>query len=215
MNTNLPLSTSLTRSLATESLADLLGQVSETTLDYVLEEGTLRDIPVIGIITGMMKAGRDIQASLFLRKIAIFLKEMSQATVEEREKFIAQFDCDEKQYKFGQAILMLLERSDDTIKPRLIAKIITAHIHGHFDLVKTMRLCSIVNRCYTQDLNLLTNFSDGTQGENSAIAESLFAIGLLSQGGIDSGSWDDKDGGIIFVKNEYGQLLTDHVLGNE
>lgn len=215
MRSNLTISTSLTRSLATESLADLLGHVSETAIDSVLEDGTLRDIPVIGFITGLMKAGRDIQASLFLRKIAIFLKEMSKASAEDRANFIAQFDSDEKQHKFGQAILMLLERSDDTVKPQLIAKIITAHIQGHFDITKTMRLCAIVNRCYTQDLALLNNFSDGTQGNNSAIAESLFSIGLLSQGGIDSGSWNDEGGGIIFVMNEYGRLLKDYVLFTE
>jgi hypothetical protein len=204
--------TSLTRSVATESLADLLGKVSETALDSVLEAGILRDIPVIGVITGMMKAGRDMRDSLFLRKVAIFLKEMSQTSAEDCAKFVAQFDSDEKQHEFGQAILMLLDRSEDMNKPRLIAKIITAHIQEHIDAAKTMRLCAIVNRCFTQDLSILENFSEGTQGENSAIAESLFSVGLLSHGGIDGGTWEGRDGGVIFVMNEYGRLLTKYAL---
>lgn len=213
MNTYQSPDTSLTRSVATESLADLLGKVSETALDYVLEPGILRDIPVIGVITGMMKVGRDMRDSLFLRKVVIFLKEISKTSAEDRAKFVAQFDSNEKQHEFGQAILTLLDRSEDMSKPRLIAKIVAAHIQGHIDSAKTMRLCAIVNRCYTQDLRILENFSEGTQGNNSAIAESLLSVGLLSHGGIDGGTWEGRDGGVIFVMNEYGRLLTKYALG--
>lgn len=109
--------TSLTRSVATESLADLLGNISETTLDSFLEEGLLRDIPVIGALTGIIKAGRDIRDRLFLRKIIVFLKGVSESSVEERARFVAHFDSDEKRLEFGQAILMLLDRSEDMKKP--------------------------------------------------------------------------------------------------
>lgn len=203
---------SLTRSVATESLADLLGNVSETALDSVIENGTLRDIPIIGMITGAMKASRDISAALFLRKIVIFLQELSSASSEDRSKFLTQFDTEEKQHKFGQTVLLLLERSEDLTKPRLIARLICAHIKGAIDYSKTMRLCAIVQRCYTEDLNLLRDFKDGTQGTAAPIAESLLSAGLLSHGGFDGGSAVGDDGGIIFVMNEYGQLLKIHAL---
>lgn len=204
--------TSLTRSVAKESLADLLGSVSETALDSVIESGTLRDIPIIGLITGTMKASRDIRAALFLRKITIFLQEMSQTSAEDRNRFVAQFDSDEKQHEFGQTILMLLDRSEDMTKPRLIAKVISAHIQGYIALSKAMRLCAIVDRCYTQDLSLLQEFRDGTQGDATPIAESLLSVGLLSNGGIDGGDMGKDDGGIIFVMNEYGRLLKQYAL---
>lgn len=204
--------TSLTRSVATESLADLLGNISETVLDSVIESGTLRDIPIIGTITGVMKAGRDIRTTLFLRKVAVFLKEMSQTSPEERQKFVAQFDGEEKQHEFGQAILMLLDRSEDITKPRLIAKIISAHIQGNIAYSKAMRLCAIIDRCYTQDLTLLLEFRDGTQGDSTPIAESLLSAGLLSNGGFSGGTAAGNDGGVIYVMNEYGELLKQYAL---
>lgn len=201
---------SLTSSIATESLADLLGNVSETMLDSVIESGTLRDIPIIGIITGIMKTGRDIRDKLFLRKITIFLKGISQSSVEDRKRFITQFDSEKKHHEFGQTILMLLERSEDMIKPHLIAKIIVAHIQESIDYSKAMRICAIINRCYTQDLQLLKEFKDGTQGDSAPIAESLLSAGLLSHGGLDSGTFQGE-GGVIFVINEYGYILRQYI----
>lgn len=204
--------TSLTRSVATESLADLLGNISETAIDSVIESGSLRDIPVIGTITGLMKAGRDIRSALFLRKVAVFLQEMSQTSLQDRLRFVTQLDSEEKQHEFGQAILMLLDRSEDITKPRLIAKVISAHIHGNIDYSKAMRLCAIIDKCYTQDLTLLREFKEGTQGKSTPIAESLLAAGLLSNGGFDGGTVEGNDGGVIYVMNEYGSFLKQYAL---
>ncbi|MBD5804077.1 hypothetical protein AZOA_35200 [Azoarcus sp. Aa7] len=204
--------TSLTRSVATESLADLLGNISETAIDSVIESGMLRDIPIIGTITGLMKAGRDVRSALFLRKIAVFLQELSQTSPEDRRNFVAQFDSEEKRHEFGQTVLMLLDRSEDIAKPRLIAKIVSAHIQGSIEYAKAMRLCAIIDRCYSQDLAMLKEFREGTQGDSTPIAESLLAVGLLSNGGFDGGTAGGNDGGVIYVLNEYGRLLIQYAL---
>lgn len=206
------LDTSLTRSVATESLSDLLGNISETIIDSVIESGTLRDIPIIGTITGLMKAGRDIRSALFLRKIAVFLQELSKTSPEDRRNFVAQFDNEEKQHEFGQTVLMLLDRSEGIVKPRLIAKIVSAHIQGSIEYAKAMRLCAIIDRCYTQDLVMLKGFKEGTQGDATPIAESLLSAGLLSNGGLDGGTASENDGGVIYVLNEYGRLIVEYAL---
>ncbi|MDU9047492.1 MAG: hypothetical protein Q3M30_01490 [Candidatus Electrothrix sp. Rat3] len=119
---------SLTNSIATQSLADVLGTISETALDSALKAGTLRDIPIVGTFFGLLKAGSDIQSALFLRKILIFLKTLSEASDNDRRKFIDKMECPEQKHKFGEAILLLLERAEDMATPKLIAKIIGAYI---------------------------------------------------------------------------------------
>jgi hypothetical protein len=204
--------TSLIRSAATESLADLLGNVSETLIDSVIESGALRDIPIIGLFTGALKASGDIRSAIFLRKITVFLKELSETSAEDRKKFVDKFDSEEGRHEFGQAILMLLDRAEDLIKPRLIARIISAYIQKNIDYPKAMRLCAIIGRCYSQDLFLLQSFTNGTQGEFTPIAESLQSAGLLSNGGFDGGTLDGDDGGVLYVMNEYGHLLKQYAL---
>lgn len=153
MNDSLDIS--VTSSIANESLANLLGDISETAIDSALESGILRDIPVIGMLTGLMKSGRDIKRALFNRKVAIFLKELSSISIQDRQKFINQFDSKEKQHEFGQTVLLLLDRAEDMKKPHLIAKIIYAYILGKINESDAFRLCAMINRCYTQDLEFL------------------------------------------------------------
>ena len=209
---NSSLDTSLTRSLATESLSELLGNVSETALDSVIESGALRDIPIIGLITGTLKTARDIKSVIFLRKVTIFLKNLAHITDKERRLFVDKFDSDEKQHEFGQSILMILDHVEDLTKPKLIARIVSAHIQNNIDFPKTMRICAIISRCYTEDLNLLHHFNEGMQGEFTPIAESLLSVGLLSNAGIDGGNIDGDSGGVHYVINEYGRLLVKYGL---
>ncbi|MCP5005719.1 MAG: hypothetical protein GY941_17555 [Planctomycetes bacterium] len=207
--------TSLTRSVATQSLADVLGTVSETAIDAALDSGVLRDIPIIGTITGVLKAGSDIKSALFLRKVTIFLKTLSEISDEDRKKFIDEMKTPEQKHKFGEAILLLLERAEDMAKPKLIAKIINAHIMGHIEQTTAFRICAMIDRCYVQDLELLRNFTNGTQGRNTPVAETLLSVGFLSNGGFDGGSFSDEDsGGVVYNMNEYGKMFVEHALKN-
>ena len=197
---------SVTSSIANESLANLLGDLSETAIDSALESGILCDIPIIGTLTSIMKTGRDIKTALFIRKVAIFLKELSNISIQERQEFISRFDSKEKQHEFGQTILLLLERAEDMKKPQLIAKIINAYILGKINDIVTFRLCAMVNRCYTQDLEFLRSYHDNKKIESGPITQSLFSAGFLSNHEIErtDPQWIGKTGYYI---NEYGKLL--------
>ena len=204
--------TSLIRSIATESLTDLLGNISETALDATLESGVLRDIPIIGFITGAFKATRDIRDALFLKKIALFLKELSSVTQEQRAAFVQEVQTQNDQHRFGEALLLLLERAEDMKKPQIVGRLMAASIQGKLDQSKALRLCSIVDRCYVQDFELLRSFRDGVQGEFTPIAEVLHAAGLISNMGINGGDASGNNSGIIYHVNEYGKLLVKHGL---
>ena len=204
MNDSLDIS--VTSSIANESLANLLGDISETAIDLALESGTLRDIPVIGMLTGLMKAGRDIKTALFIRKVAIFLKKLSSISIQERQKFINQFDSKEKQHEFGQTVLLLLDRAEDMKKPHLIAKIICAYILGQINESDAFRLCAMINRCYTQDLEFLKNYYDSKKIEPGLVTQSLFLAGFLSNHDIERNDpqWIGETG---YYLNEYADLL--------
>ena len=204
---------SLVRSLASKSLADELGTIADVVIDSAIESGALDGVPIIGMLVGGIKAGRDIRTNLFVRKVYLFLKELSSLPADKRRHFAEQFDTDKERHKFGETVLLLLERAEDMKKPQLIARIMSAHVLGELDLRQAMRLCSIIDRCYTGDLEHLRGFRNGPQGAMTPIAESLFSAGLLSNGGLDGGSADGNDGGVIYCINEFGHMLLKHGLG--
>ena len=152
-----------------------------------------------------------IKTALFIRKVTIFLKELSNISIQDRQKFTNQFDSEEKQHEFGQTILLLLDRAEDMKKPRLIAKIISAYILGKINESDAFRLCTMINRCYTQDLEVLRNYHNNKKVEPGPITQSLFSAGFLSNHEIErkDPEWIGETG---YYLNEYGELFKQFAL---
>jgi hypothetical protein len=203
---NLP--ESLTDSLSTEAAGDLLVTLGDTGFDAAVSSGALDGVPIFGIATGLWRAGREIQHELFVRKVLRFLSGLSQASQSERDKFITQLDRDGKKQKFGEAILLILDRIDDATKPEIVGRIMSAHIQGQIGYDVAMRLAAIVARVYGQDLDFLKRFVPGVQRDMYPIADALFSAGLLRNAGLDGGTLSDAlSSGTIYELNEYGELL--------
>lgn len=171
--------------------------------------GALDGIPVIGMISTIWKGGKELRHELYLRQIGRFCEGLrtGSATKEECTKFTEQLERDGKREKFGEAILLLLERMDDIDKPIIVGRIWNACIGGHIEYDKAMRLSFIVNRCYTHDLEYIRSFREGTQGPMTAVAEALFSAGLLLNAGFDYGEIGGDPGGTAYVLNEWGEML--------
>ncbi len=204
--------TSLVRSLASESLAESLSNVADTSLDAAIDSGVLDGIPVIGLLTGVMKATREIRETIFLRKIARFLQEISLAPIEERRSFVERFEDEKQQHRFGEAIILLLDRADDMGKPRIVGRIVRALALGDIEYRVGLRLARMVDRCYLEDLELLKRFVPGTQGDMTSIAETLFSAGFLTNTGFDGGDAAGKNAGATYALNEYAELLVKYGL---
>ena len=197
----------LTESIASEELTETLACLADVALDAAITEGILDGVPIIGTLTSAAAAISSMSQKIYVRKVAKFIKELATIPLEERNAFLRRIDSDDKRFKFGEAMLLILERTDDMEKPTIIGRITAAHIQGRFDLATSLRLCSIVNRCYLQDLAYLKVFKNGVQGSSTAIAASLFSAGVISNGGFDGGTFDADEGGVIYNLNEFGQLL--------
>lgn len=201
------LASSLADSLKSESTAELLATIGDVGLDAAIESGALDGVPIFGIATGLWKAGKQVQQELFVRKVSRFLSEVVKTDVGDRRRFLESIEADGKKEEFGETILLILERLDDARKPALVGRVMAAHIRGDIALEMALRLSMIVGRCYGPDLEHLRNFKPGTQGKMTPIAESLFAVGLLSQAGFDGGSAGGDDGGFVYEMNDFGKIL--------
>lgn len=187
--------------------------IGDAGLDAAIASGALDGVPVFGIATGLWRAGREVQHELFVRKVIRFLSELNGLPPQKRREFVKRLEQSGKKEEFGEAILLILQRIDDTRKPGIVGKIMAAHIRGEITYDQGMRLAAIVGRAYSQDLDFLVRFKPGTQREMEPVADALFSAGLLRNAGIDGGNISDPmSGGTIYKLNEFGELLLKHGL---
>ena len=183
--------------------------LGEVALDTILQEGILRDIPVLNTIVAFYKAGVEIHHQLFLTKIINFLKELSNTPLEKREKFVEEIKRNPTQEReFEKTLLLLIDRADSLQKPSILGKLLKHHILGNISYEDATRLSYMVDRVYISDLSYLLNFNSGVQ-RNQIIAASLQSIGLLSFAGIDGGTLGEEtsSGGVSYELNEYASML--------
>jgi hypothetical protein len=204
-----PAKPGLIRAMVSADLADLASAIGEVVLDTAMDPSVLRELPLIGIAQKIVAVGANVHVKMFARKVCTFLEKVQEATVEEREKFIERFATEGDQKEFNDQVLLYLDQADSFDKPAIIGRLTTACIRGHLSLGELKRLSAMVNRSYAVDLNLLTRFTDGVQGENAPIAESLHAVGFLSIDGIDGGTFEGG-GGIVYRLNHYGRFLVEY-----
>ena len=202
----------LVTSIASESLSDVLTTIADTSLDAAINSGALDGIPVIGIATGTLKAVRDVREAFLVRKLAAFLQKAGQLSLQERQAFEKKFSDREAQEDFGGALLVLIDRSEDIEKPRILGRLLVAYAKGAFSQSDFMRLAKMVDRSYFEDLVILKSFEFGLQPDNEIPAQSLAAQGFLHQAGMDGGDATGANGGILYEISYYGQWLVEHGL---
>jgi len=202
----------LVPSIASESLSDVITTIADTSLDAAINSGALDGIPVVGMVTGALKAMRDVREAFLLRKLAAFLQEAARMDLEERKAFQRTFADKDAQEDFGGALLVLIDRSEDVEKPKILGRLLVAYARGAFGLADLMRMSKMVDRCYFEDLTILNSFKFGLQSNNEIPAQSLAAQGFLAQAGMDAGDVDGANGGILYEVTKYGDWLAQHGL---
>lgn len=203
------LESGLIRSIAKNELKDIGTELGEVAIDSFLDEGILKEIPVIGIAAKVYSAGATISGKLFERKVLKFLYELNRISLQNRDDFVAKIQNDPKhEKKVGEHLIILLERLDDMEKPKIIAKIFAEYIEDKIDFEMFLRLSSAVDRTLVSDLNRLKEFKTMQNYSYSAI--SLENVGLVYLAVISGGNYDEEGnqtGGNQYATSELGNTL--------
>lgn len=118
------LATSLTDTLKNSDLQGVTTEWSEVFLDTLLEDGILKDIPIISSIIGIGKTGMKISEMLFMKKLLYFITQVNEIPAHEREKVISEID-NSKSYriKVGEKLLYIINECDDHEKSEIMGKL--------------------------------------------------------------------------------------------
>jgi hypothetical protein len=86
------LSTSLKETISSSDLSGIAVDIAEVTFDSILNEGVLKELPVVGALVGIWKTGVAINDYLFLKKMLLFLNESSKLSSDARKDIIEKLE---------------------------------------------------------------------------------------------------------------------------
>ena len=146
---------SLIRTVIGKRFGDVVFDVAEVALDQNLSNGVLRDMPFIGMLVKMARAGQSISEELFVRKLILFLTALNAVPIGEREKLLVKYpDCSDQQQELGENLLLAIERLDDVTKPAILARFFAAYVKEEIDYTTFTRLARALDKF---NLSLMPN----------------------------------------------------------
>lgn len=110
---------SLESSVAKEDLLEIIGDLSDYSLEKLLDLGDA--VPIFSYLTKGLKATIAIRDAIFLEKVIVFLQHIGKVPNKERQKMIEKIQNDNKfRYKFGKFSIIALDRYDDEYKAKYL-----------------------------------------------------------------------------------------------
>lgn len=151
-------SNSLENTLINTNLQKISVDLTEFTLDQLVDEGVLEGIPIIRSIYQVGKTAIRIRDMLFLKKIIYFLAEIKEVPKEKRKQMVDVINSSEKyRTKVGEKLLFIIDRCEDHEKAAIIAKLFKAFINEKIDYNDFLRLANIIDRIMIEDLDWFLN----------------------------------------------------------
>lgn len=161
-------------------------------------------IPLGSITSAAHKGIVSIQDFLFIKKMGGFLEtvESSDITDEQINNFKAEINKTPNfEQKINEYLLNLINNAESEEKAKIMGYIYVATVLKDIDSDMMLRLCSVVNRAYINDLNSLPHYVR-EKNEGSIAANNFIALGLIDS--YVGGFWKDEPS---YKLNEIGLAL--------
>jgi hypothetical protein len=204
---------SLVRSIAKPNLTEL-ADLAEVGLDQLLQEGVLRDIPVLGTLVGLYRTMGIVRDRIFATKVIRFLVGLSNTPIKDREQFLEEHDEPAKRRELGETLVLVLDRLDDMQKPEALARLFAAYLQGRFDLVMFRRLATALDRVplsSISDLNAFYRVELGGFPPKSEYLPQFAFAGLMDIEFVRTGPTGGPGGS--YIRNGVGRLFLE-ILGD-
>ncbi|SDT61866.1 hypothetical protein SAMN05216490_4366 [Mucilaginibacter mallensis] len=171
---------SFDRTLKHTNFQDITIDISEITIDSLLKDGILKDIPIVGTLIHLAKLGANVRDLLFLKKVISFMNGLRNIPPTERDKMINKIN-DSKEYKVkvGEKLLYIIDTCSDYENSENASHLFKAFLEEKITYDEFLRSANIIERITSYDLKwFLKNTREymGVDEVNSLISSGLFDL---------------------------------------
>lgn len=166
--------------IKSDNLQNVTKDLAEIVVDGFLNEGIIRDIPVLGSIVGIGKGIMSISDRLFTKKLLLFIYELKDMTFVERNQQITKILTDSKyQDSIGEKLLMIVDKCNDSKKATWLGKLFLHCLQNEITYKDFIRCAEIINNASLYSLiEVIDNEYTGIpiDQEDDLISSGLFRL---------------------------------------
>jgi len=169
-------------------MGDSLTEIAELGLDTVLQDGVVKEVPVLRTIASLCKTGLNLRERNLIRQTARFISSFNDGSISD-DKLLAyrnQLETDTKkaEKEFGRVIL-LLDRTLEEQQAKMLGRFYKAYVKGAIDWDKFVELSEVNARMFTSDYKELDSIvRNPVQQTDEIPAKRLYKIQRLESLGL-------------------------------
>ena len=195
------LSLALSNSISSET-GSLASNVFEAGLDVVMDDGFLKEIPIVSTAISLYKIGHTIHERHYLKKLAAFIAALNRGAAkdEQREYYKSKITDDpDSRNKELEYVLVVIERYTNSDKAQMLAKLYLAYLNERISWQDFTKYSEVLDRLMPGDYTELCNgiWSDINDADVSDSLLRLVSLGLVvsHNKGVKTG---DSPGSLVF-----------------
>lgn len=172
------ISTEITETIKNEKFQEYISDITEVYLDSFLDDGVIKDIPILGLLLKTKNIFGTIQEKLFTKKLYSFLKQLENTSADKRVKQIEKIDNDiNYKTKVGEKILYLINSAEDAEKSEFIGLLFKNFLEEVIVYDDFLRCVNCINKINTVDLKL---FVENGYYRSEKVSDVYLNAGLIT-----------------------------------
>lgn len=165
-------------------VGETIKDISEMGIDSFLDDGIVKDIPLIKSVFAVYHMGKSIYAHHMYRQLIAFLKGVDAGSIPETKRIEHTIQMDqnpEKAQKELHLVLYTIDRSNEEEKASYFGKLYRAFVMAEIGWGQFTELTEVLTRMFIQDLPILRQLKAGpivNEDNGMYQCQRLQAIGL-------------------------------------
>jgi hypothetical protein len=181
---------------------ELAIDLAEMGVDSLLNEGLLKDIPIVSSLVSLIRLAKSIPDRIFAAKVRAFLSRIENVDALKKKQFLADVSVDSaKRAKISEVLVLALDHMDDLGKSEYMAYSFMAYIEGIIDAEMFRRFLHSIVNAFTPDLAEFVSLTD-TKGKTQ------FSLPYHLRG-LTSGAFVRDSGGMFQQPRAFIPCVTD------
>ncbi len=216
----------LVKSFEESILSDSIGlasELAEVGLDSILDDGVIKDIPIISATIGVFKIGSSIKERHYIKKLMRFIDSCNKGIIDKdmKERIKSKFLDEKKSKKELEQILLIIDRFIEEEKADMLAKIYIAYLDGKIDWSQFVAYSVVLDRFLPGDYKYYStslNFNAQNNSEIDILLR-LSGLGLLIEENrkearplindqLVQKHFENNKEKRVYVKTDFGRILT-------
>lgn len=146
---------SFTKTIKNTALSDVAIDLTELSIDNLIDNEIIKQIPIVKTFVGIVHAGINVHDRLFLKKILGFLNEINDIDESTRNQIISKID-DSKKYriKVGEKLLYIIDSCEDYEHSGNISKLFREVLSHKISYDEFLEASSIVAKLTSNELRV-------------------------------------------------------------